>query len=85
MHFSQLLIGVHTTQTCAHTHTHTHTHARARTHTLIYIPQDTINDYSTVDLPLLHKVQLNVLSKSTGIIVVNGLGITKGFQYWTVG
>ena len=45
--------------------------------------KDTINNDASIDLALLNKVQLNVFTKSTGIIVVDGLGIAKGFQYWT--
>ena len=45
--------------------------------------KDTINNDASIDLALFHKVQLNVFTKSTGIIIVDGLGIAKGFQYWT--
>lgn len=42
--------------------------------------QDTIYNSPALDVSLLADVQLNKLPEATGVIVVHGLGIAKGFH-----
>ena len=42
--------------------------------------EDTVNDFSSFDVASLDKVETNELSKSTRVVVVDSLGITKGLQ-----
>ena len=45
----------------------------------LYI-EDTVNDFSSFDVASLDKVETNELSKSTRVVVVDSLGITKGLE-----
>lgn len=45
--------------------------------------KDTVDDTASLDVATLREVKLDELPKSTGVVIVNSLGITKGFHYWT--
>lgn len=45
--------------------------------------KDTVWYFPAIDPPSFVEKQLNKLSKSTWIIVVNGLRISKAFHNWT--
>lgn len=43
--------------------------------------KDTVNDAASLNVSILGKVELDKLPKATGVIVVHGLSIAKGFHY----
>ena len=42
--------------------------------------EDTVDDFSSFNVAGLKEVETIELSKSTGVVVVDGLGITKGLE-----
>lgn len=46
--------------------------------------KDTVNDAASLNVSVLGKVELDKLAEATGVIVVHGLSIPKGFHDGTV-
>ena len=46
----------------------------------LLLHEDTVDDFSSFNVAGLKEVETNELSKSTRVVVVDGLGITKGLQ-----
>lgn len=46
--------------------------------------KDTVDNAASLNVSVLWKVELDKLPKATGVIVVHGLGIPKGFHDGTV-
>lgn len=50
-----------------------------------WVLKDTVNDSASLDVALLAKMQLDKLPKAAGVVVVDGLGVSKGLHDWTAG
>ena len=46
--------------------------------------EDTVDDLSSSDVSHLCELETNEFSKSTGVVVVDGLGVPKSLQYRTI-
>ena len=47
------------------------------------MPLDTVADLSTLYVATFSKVELDKFSKTTGVVVINSLCISKGLEDWT--
>lgn len=59
---------------------HTYTRISHATLFITHKSKDTIYDTASLDVATLREVKLDELPKTTGIVVVNSLSITKSFH-----